>query len=400
MEPSPQGQPAAAPAPAANVGKPPTWPQRLETSAKAILAMAGVAGIAAYAIIWAAYAQFYGPLGLTPEAIGLDKAQLLGEALVGPFVIMVAKALEVLFWESLIVAVICVAALLVTFGTRLRQSASSTQTAEPHPRVGAVWKAAWSSFRSDASEAVKVVVPFIFSVALLWGAVDTAVLLYQRAQQLGINVATGTKTVAPLGVSILDGAFTVPTLQVTALQARVLWLDGKAPATMSSFDPCLLYLGQVEGQVILYQTQDGTILRVPSSNVTLSVDERVSSLPLQCHRLPDTGGSREERLQLAHLQACFHFTDYLTTLHRLDRAETRSEAKRVVPRVAELQRSFTADNRRLRGLDRDGAAVVKDLADALGALASAINRGGRPELTDALQHLLAAQEGLDALKCG
>jgi hypothetical protein len=58
-----------------------------------------------------------------------------------------------------------------------------------------------------------------------------------------------------------------------------------------------------------------------------SVDERVSSLPLQCHRLPDTGGSREERLQLAHLQACFHFTDYLTTLHRLDRAETRSEAK-------------------------------------------------------------------------
>jgi hypothetical protein len=84
-----------------------------------------------------------------------------------------------------------------------------------------------------------------------------------------------------------------------------------------------------------------------------SVDERVSSLPLQCHRLPDTGGSREERLQLAHLQACFHFTDYLTTLHRLDRAKTRSEAKRVVPRVAELQRSFTADNRRLRGLDPD-----------------------------------------------
>lgn len=52
-----------------------------------------------YGVLWLAHAQFYLRLGTTPEEAGIDKTDLLSQALVGPavlFLTLLATAVPIL----------------------------------------------------------------------------------------------------------------------------------------------------------------------------------------------------------------------------------------------------------------------------------------------------------------
>ncbi len=204
------------------------------------LAVAGLAGGVAYGVLRVAYFQFYSPLGLTPEDVGLGKAEMVSQALAD----LVAFGLILVVFGCLLFAG---GYLLSKLFRRLMR-----HPLEPPP---------------SPQPLTTLVRPFVVFVAVIM-CVSAPIVLFMRASDDASDLIDRADGVNVASVNLLG--VEIPALEVVAVPVELHWIDGSA--TYPANSACLFLLGQADGTLVLYDVQAGITSRVPSAAVTYTTD--------------------------------------------------------------------------------------------------------------------------------
>ncbi len=188
-----------------------------------------ILGLAAYGLIGLAYDAFYGPLGISPDEVGINYVQTLAEGGAGliftfGFGVLISIAL---FWlgDRILVA--------------LRR--------KPMRGGRRIWFG----------------VGIIATVALLLSAYIHA---YLRADDLRHG-----RQVVP---ERLLGLITVVPLK--AEPSQIVWLENPAAPATWTYGTCLMYLGNANGTSVFYAPRAQAVIRIPSSEVAVISQSRCS----------------------------------------------------------------------------------------------------------------------------
>jgi hypothetical protein len=235
----------------------------------------GVLGAVTYALLRAASDQFYAPLGLSPEDVGLGHTELLGRALGAFLVPLVFAGLLLALWAAVvglgdfdravdrakrgrfrtavtIAGVLLLAVIVITpvVGVSLLLV----------PVLGFGIYGLWRT--SISPGLVRVVGVVVASLAVLGTA-----LLVLIARTSADAVRDGR------GLTGLD-RFALP-WEASVVEVRWLGEPGSPPGPkLTSGSPedvaCAVYLGAHDGLVVLVNPLDDTTLRLPAGDVTLT----------------------------------------------------------------------------------------------------------------------------------
>lgn len=273
-----------------------------------------VSGLLMYALIRSAYALFYGRLGVEPEEVGLGYAEVLAQSLVGilVFAILVGTLLITLFlsWRLVLVP-------SITLGIMFHRSLNlSRRTFLFFYFLLLVLQSVIVFILIMRFEpAAYLVVPlyaflpgFAIGDALArQGSLEDSAfkLANERARDLSQGFGLTVRNLVPFGLGIgfllifellfINAPFDanavksgnslagtkirviqLPVLRNRAELARV-WFRQEAPAWIAR--ECLMYLGQSDGTTVLYAVRSHRALRIPSSDVSLSLDQDADSCP-------------------------------------------------------------------------------------------------------------------------
>jgi hypothetical protein len=222
-------------------------------------------GVIIYAILSTVYASFYEALGVDPNDVGLGYANVLAHSVsyVG-YVLGIAAVSGLLFVVS--VTIIEVASKV------LREYRYGSAT-EPRPRLSWVAADSLHEFLEDSLPGgarpsriivVIVVTIVIFSVLLGYGATQGI-----AAGHIAADVRAGhpiiPRTATPFGIKIL----------AVRADPVLVWAAGKpddAPAVEKLVNRTdLLYLGQANSTIVLYDPRQHQAIYLPASTVMLSI---------------------------------------------------------------------------------------------------------------------------------
>jgi hypothetical protein len=253
-----------------------------------IVAFSGAAAVTAYGALWVAYYQFYSRIQVSPEDVGIDKTDLLSQALVGPFSLFATLVLT--YGVVAIVSVV-----VMTFQLRhLRRAVSALidvirNRPEPthpapqrrltlHERIFLMQRSA-ARFSSATWRYTRVAGG---GVCVLY-IVVVALALARLATASGTDLISGEPVARPhfqlFGVSI-------PLLDIRATPAIVTWSgtgDSERALPRGEHGSCLLYLGRGDGAVVLYDPSTGTVHHLPSTQVAVRL-EPAENYPKTCSR--------------------------------------------------------------------------------------------------------------------
>jgi hypothetical protein len=264
------------PAPAARptIGKA-LWRAPGGLSTPAAAAAIGVLGAITYTLLRAASDQFYAPLGLSPEDVGLGQAELLGRAL-GAFLL------------PLIFAVLLLALWAEVVG--LREFGRAVDKAQ-RGRFGAAVSVAGVlllvvMITAPAVGVALLVVPVLgFGIFGLWHTSMSAGLVRVVGVVVALLAVLGTALLVLAAQSstdhVRDGRgligldrFALP-WEASVVELR--WLGGpqsQPTAELMSGPPdelpCAVYLGAHDGFVVLVNPRVDTTVRLPAGGVTLT----------------------------------------------------------------------------------------------------------------------------------
>jgi hypothetical protein len=243
--------------------------------ASAVLA---IFAVLLYAMLRIAYTRFYGPLGLTPDDLGLGYAQLLAQSALGAVALLSLS----------LAAVATVVAMAVGMTHLVRQDRLSLPIAAPRWVGQVLWLAVgalagvgssvWALSSDPPAWAIAVMSP-AFAAALVVG-IDRVrrglageltirakpTRAWWRAGVLATLIAVGliTTTVlsrqADVGVLVVQGGGAVhPSLLHTRIiswgadAATLTWTTNPSDRALRSLaGRCLLHLGQFDGTLFLY----------------------------------------------------------------------------------------------------------------------------------------------------
>lgn len=266
------------PAPARDAG-----PEGLIDRYKQWLGLSTIAAAISYATLWLAYAQFYLRLGTTPEEAGIDKTDLLSQAVVGPAVFLLTVTIGIYAY-----------ALFVTimgafYRAQLRDLVAAGQTLlllvrrRPVPRE---LKGAMSlATRARLVEAYKRHVRKsrrILYVALPLAYAVLCSLLYTESVKAAKEVERGRAVVNP---SVSVGNVSLPLIGIRATGVTMHWREDPPVGfgTNQPYEQCLMHLGEADGRVLLYNVRLEELVRVSADDAifTLDVGEH---LPGECRQ--------------------------------------------------------------------------------------------------------------------
>jgi hypothetical protein len=225
------------------------------------LAGLGVLATIVYGILRLAYLQFYYPFGIRPEDVGIDRTEILSQAIVGPVVIGFAPAFVTLVGTT-----------AVLLGWRVWRNR------KPISREFLL------SIRQE------LVLPslLVFLLFIILGLTSTyisAVSLSNKVLDHGEAITNDYFTIGP---------YAVPDLEMQVLPVKAEWKDaGQMPADFSpraNGIDCFVYLGQSNNVAILYNVKTSMTFRVNLSDVTLRLDT-------YSYRLPDTCRPRAQYIR-------------------------------------------------------------------------------------------------------
>lgn len=181
-----------------------------------------ILGLAAYGLIGLAYDAFYGPLGISPDEVGINYVQTLAEGGAGLIFTFVFGALLsiALFW--------------------VRDRILAALGREPVLGSRRIWLG----------------IGVIATVALLLSA-------YIHASLRADDVRNG-RSVVP---EKLLGLITVVPLK--AEPSQIIWLKNSAAPSTWTYGTCFMYLGNANGTSVFYAPQAQAVIRIPSGEVAV-----------------------------------------------------------------------------------------------------------------------------------
>lgn len=234
---------------------------------KGWLSVAGAVAVVFYAILRLAYVQFYLPLGLRPEDVGLGKTELLTQALVGPAV----------FFVLLVLAVIVVLALaLVWLVWNMFYVEAIFRLLKPlfakWPKLTSRWqqRSVKQQLRRASRQMRRFFVPLVVVITLAsfgW----TAYMLYNNAERAGERVKRGQNV---HNVAVRIGPVRIPLLEVRAAPVTVYWKSKEVPTYFDDAPVgCLMYIGESGEKVILFNVLDDSVVRFGAGDAVFSISE-------------------------------------------------------------------------------------------------------------------------------
>jgi len=268
----------------------------------------------AYACLWWSFQRFYGEFGVSPQDVGLapsgSASDLAGSALqLGVWLMIVLAVLAFLPVAAVIAvdvavaassgserrALVAVAAAVLLLGLTaflywwlvdgwpglvlLAAAAIVFGVLHAIGRLVRMVPADGAGSLAAAMKAVPVTAPGLaITVALACAIVGITFMdLPTDAAEAGRCAAT---ELPPKGVPALNLPFPglhLPILSVHAQPATLTWLNGSPPATLSLKN--VVYLGQANGSVVVYDRTSHTASRIPAGDVAVVIDAAAST----CH---------------------------------------------------------------------------------------------------------------------
>lgn len=241
--------------------------------------MAGVS----YATLWLAYAQFYLQLGTTPEEAGIDKTDLLTQALVGPSVFFIGL-FAIVFIYSFSAAILAglyavffrdLFAGAQTLVARIRKKKAPLPPRSGRGRAKASRLEFVQTFVKGIRRPKRIVVvaaPLAFSLL--------CVVLYSESAEAGRKARDGVAVAHP---SLSFGTFSLPLVGIRAAPVTIHWNDD-APAAFRKgglTSVCLMHVGEADGKTLLYNVRFGSLIRLPSDDAVFEL-RTDSKLPRVC----------------------------------------------------------------------------------------------------------------------
>jgi hypothetical protein len=247
---------------------------------KQLIPVVGLVTGVFYGVLRLAYVQFYLHYGIAPEEVGIDKTDLLSQALVGPIVLvcLIMIYLLVLLLLMVLGSMTYINLFREFFGwmQRVRKQRGQKSRQSPEP------------FRWE--EVVKRSVPVLKSatrvtrnlayVAFPASFVAMCVMLYASAVDAGEKGLEG-EAVSHQTISL---GVDLPLLEVRSIPTEVSWKTEESPRYFSEGGyrtRCLLYLGENATTTILFNLYHQEIVRVPSSDAVFGLQTK-GSLPETC----------------------------------------------------------------------------------------------------------------------
>ena len=266
---------------------PPSPSAKLLDQLKLFLAVFTALGVVAYGILRLAYLQFYSQFKAIPEEAGLGKAELLGQALVGPIVLALVVCVLIVAVLFIVTAanILYAAALSAGLGRPVKWACE--QLLQSHPKRDELLK------RLDEILALPSFREWLLWVRRSWlrlasGALAISVVLiivamFMFANTSAEDVMTG-RHQSLQGQYAAIGSFSLPLLEVRALPADVEWTgaDESEPSSIPFAGDCLMYLGETEDRLLLYDALHSRTLRVSRDSMAISIRTLDSELPETC----------------------------------------------------------------------------------------------------------------------
>jgi hypothetical protein len=257
----------------------PPWRDLIQ-SGTSILA---VSGILMYAILSIAYGRFYGSLGVNPSDVGLSYLNTLASS-VGAILAL----LLVLIVASFLCFVLAVAALLIgylyrfRFDKDFRRRILSGEEGMSDPAVLVI--AAVALLEGFLKIVARFLVAFVIAarkytvkVTVLMTVLIAILLAFYALPR----VASSRADQVMAGKPVLQPRLPLLPLTLLAIRADPAYVaatgePGKTPAVnmlemRSNLSPPLLYLGQANSTVVLYDSNNNEAIYVPSSSLLLRV---------------------------------------------------------------------------------------------------------------------------------
>lgn len=192
----------------------------------------------AYGVLRTAYVQFYSAFRILPEQAGVDKSDLLSQALIGPLVLLVLISSAIfLMWHFFI-------------SRRVDRQPNTVALLAASLLIGLIGTFIWMSVLADSS-----------AHSVVWHH-ESLLTRY-------------------LGVAGHD--FSLPLLEVEAVPARIEWVGASPePDILRTGAECLAYLGETEDTIVVYDEADGRTVFLPKSDAVVELHTHASRLPADC----------------------------------------------------------------------------------------------------------------------
>ncbi len=237
------------------------------------LGVSALAAALAYTALWLAYYQFFSQVQLSPEDVGIDKADLLSQALVGPAVLYLTLGLTYGMWMT---------AMIVTGIINLRHLARMV------PELVEIVRGRPGPSDPPPKRRLSLR-EIVFLVRREGAAMVTTAWRYTRLTAAGVGIATFAIITIELaneararGRDLLSGrpvqkphfalaTMRIPLLDIRATPADVAWTTSTDVKDGTPFPPCLLYLGDADATTVLFDPRTGRIHRVPTAAVALQL---------------------------------------------------------------------------------------------------------------------------------
>jgi hypothetical protein len=239
-----------------------SWLRRGRLLLPNLLVIVSVVGILAYAVLRSYYSVFYGPLGVTPEDVGLGYVEVLQLSYAGLFLaaavfLILAALLTVLIILQLTLQYGYIKAYLWLLKT-LTRGRANLQSPEFSDRISRMWRG-WGRLSLRIFDIALAARPGVllsrhFLGRLMLGAfiftvVLGAALLNVIARDLSRDAIDGKPVFPPT-------LFGARVLFLRAEPAQVWWTNNTtSPSLQLNLRPCLRYLGQSNGITVFYDSK-------------------------------------------------------------------------------------------------------------------------------------------------
>jgi hypothetical protein len=229
---------------------------------KSLTVYYGLVAALFYAMLHLTYFQFYTVFDVSLREVGLTKAELLSDALIGPLVLAVLIALISFLWGlvNFISGSIYQSTLLSSLGINLAHISGG-----PQP------------FRGRIQAAARVMT----IVSIILGIIWVGLFVFSEAIPYANDIKDkGALSEAP---RLKLGKVVIPLLETQAYAATVLWKDPmKTPKPFKGESAgCLIHLGQSGSTVVVYDFKNKKPIYFPAGDAIIEQNP-LEQLPDSC----------------------------------------------------------------------------------------------------------------------